>query len=307
MAALAALLAPVAVSVVALGASGLLPDVPAAAANIPHFSIHIPFIAPEATPTPAQTPGLNEMVPPGRSHIRVPILEYHYIRVVTDPNDQLGYNLSVTPDDFQQQMDWLLKNGYHPIDLTDLRAYFQNQQPLPARPVVLTFDDGYIDFYTTAFPVLQAHGFKAVSYVVPGFWGNPRYMTGAQISEIDHAGIEIGDHTMTHADLATAGAAQLVLQVKGAKDALEKQIGHPVLDFCYPSGKYTPAVIAALQQFGMQSATTEVPGTDHAWADRYTWTRTRVNGGEKLPQFTSSLGSPEPTVKVTPPPASPLG
>jgi peptidoglycan/xylan/chitin deacetylase (PgdA/CDA1 family) len=305
MAALAALLGPLAVSVLALGASGLLPDVPAAAAVIPHFALHIPFIAPEATPTPIPIPGPNEVVPPGRSHIRVPILEYHYIRVVTDPNDRLGFNLSVTPDDFQQQMDWLLKNDYHPVHLADLRAYFQDQKPLPARPVVLTFDDGYIDFYTTALPMLQAHGFRAVSYVVPGFWGNTRYMSGAQISEIDRDGIEIADHTLTHADLATAGAAQLVLQIKGARDALEKQVGHPVLDFCYPSGRYSPAVIAALEQFGLQSATTEVPGTDHSWADRYTWTRVRVNGGEKLPQFIASLGTPEPTVRVSPPPPSP--
>jgi peptidoglycan/xylan/chitin deacetylase (PgdA/CDA1 family) len=296
MTALAALLAPVSISLVGLALAGLLPSVPAA--SVPsQFSIHIPFIAPEPTPTPAAA---GEVIPPGRPRIRVPILEYHYIRVVTDPNDRLGFNLSVTPTDFRQQMDWLQRNGYHPVDLNDLRAYFQNQTPLPSRPVVLTFDDGYIDFYTTAWPILQAHGFKAVSYVVPGFWGNTRYMSASQIVDIDRAGIEIAAHTMTHADLSKAGAADLVLQVKGSREALEKNVGHPVLDFCYPSGKYNAAVIAALQQYGLQSSTTELPGTDHAWSDRYTWTRVRVNGGERLAQFTSSLGTPEPAVKPSP-------
>jgi len=292
--ALAALLAPVLIGVVGLGLAGLLPDV-APAGVLSHFSLPIPFIsAPEPTPTPEA----REVVPAGRSPVQVPIIEYHYIRVNPDPRDRLGFNLSVTPSDFKAQMDWLQVNGYHAITLNDLRAYFQEQKPLPSRPIVLTFDDGYADFYTTAFPILQAHGFTAVSYVVPGFLDHPRYMTSAQVEEIDGAGIEIGAHTMTHADLTKAGPAQLVLEVEGSKNALEKLLGHPVLDFCYPSGKFNDAVIASLRQFGLQSATTELPGTDHTWDGRLTWKRVRANGGELLGEFIASLGTPEKTVKV---------
>ena len=292
--ALAALLAPVLIGVVGLGLAGLLPDV-APAGVLSHFSLPIPFIsAPEPTPTPEA----REVVPAGRSPVQVPIIEYHYIRVNPDPRDRLGFNLSVTPSDFKAQMDWLQVNGYHAITLNDLRAYFLEQKPLPSRPIVLTFDDGYADFYTTAFPILQAHGFTAVSYVVPGFLDHPRYMTSAQVEEIDGAGIEIGAHTMTHADLTKAGPAQLVLEVEGSKNALEKLLGHPVLDFCYPSGKFNDAVIASLRQFGLQSATTELPGTDHTWDGRLTWKRVRANGGELLSEFIASLGTPEKTVKV---------
>ena len=292
--ALAALLAPVLIGVVGLGLAGLLPDV-APAGVLSHFSLPIPFIsAPEPTPTPEA----REVVPAGRSPVQVPIIEYHYIRVNPDPRDRLGFNLSVTPSDFKAQMDWLQVNSYHAITLNDLRAYFQEQKPLPSRPIVLTFDDGYADFYTTAFPILQAHGFTAVSYVVPGFLDHPRYMTSAQVEEIDGAGIEVGAHTMTHADLTKAGPAQLVLEVEGSKNALEKLLGHPVLDFCYPSGKFNDAVIASLRQFGLQSATTELPGTDHTWDGRLTWKRVRANGGELLGEFIASLGTPEKTVKV---------
>ena len=292
--ALAALLAPVLIGVVGLGLAGLLPDV-APAGVLSHFSLPIPFIsAPEPTPTPEA----REVVPAGRSPVQVPIIEYHYIRVNPDPRDRLGFNLSVTPSDFKAQMDWLQVNGYHAITLNDLRAYFQEQKPLPSRPIVLTFDDGYADFYTTAFPILQAHGFTAVSYVVPGFLDHPRYMTSAQVEEIDGAGIEIGAHTMTHADLTKAGPAQLVLEVEGSKNALEKLLGHPVLDFCYPSGMFNATVIASLRQFGLQSATTELPGTEHTWDGRLTWSRVRVSGGEALSQFIALLGTPEKTVKV---------
>ena len=292
--ALVALLAPVLLGIAGLGVAGLLPDV-APAGVLSHFSLPIPFIsAPEPTPTPEA----REVVPAGLSPVHVPIMEYHYIRVNPDPHDRLGFNLSVTPSDFKAQMDWLQVNGYHAITLDDLRAYFQEQKPLPPRPIVLTFDDGYADFYTTAFPILEAHGFTAVSYVVPGFLDHPRYMTSAQVEELDRAGVEIGAHTMTHADLTKASPAQLVLEVEGSKNALEKLVGHPVLDFCYPSGKFNDTVIASLRQFGLQSATTELPGTDHTWDNRLTWKRVRANGGELLSEFAASLGTPEKTVKV---------
>jgi peptidoglycan/xylan/chitin deacetylase (PgdA/CDA1 family) len=295
--ALAALLSPVLISVIGLGLSALVPDVQLASRALPTFVMRLPQFAPDPT---ARPPAADQVVPGGRSAVRVPILEYHYVRVNPDPRDKLGFNLSVTPDDFNAQMDWLQANGYHPVDFGDLRAYFENQRPLPARPVVLTFDDGYDDFYTAAFPVLQAHGFKAVSYVVPGFLDRPRYMTTSQVREIDMAGMQVGAHTVHHVDLTKATPAELALEVQGSRSALDQIVGHPVLDFCYPSGKFNAAVIAATRQAGFQSATTEVPGTGHAWADRLTWSRTRVPGGEKLPQFVASLGEPEPT--VSPPP-----
>lgn len=296
MTAVVALLAPVLIGVVGLVLSGLLPDV-SPGSTLSHFSLPIPFISTPA-PTPAPTPFERDVIPPGRTQISVPILEYHYIRINPDPRDRLGFNLSVTPSDFKAQMDWLQANGYHPVDLNDLRAYFQEQRALPSRPVVLTFDDGYADFYTTAFPILQAHGFTAVSYIVSGFLDHPRYMTSAQVLEIDRAGIEVGAHTVTHVDLTKSSPAQLVLEVQGSKSALERLVGHPVLDFCYPSGMFNATVIASLRQFGLQSATTELPGTEHNWDGRLTWTRVRVNGGEALSQFIALLGTPEKTIKV---------
>src|SRR5215831_19557665 len=126
---------------------------------------------------PAEPPAPTAVVPPGRSSVRVPILMYHYIRVNPDPGDRLGFNLSVTPADFRLQMDWLYDNDYHPVDFDDLRAYLFENQSLPSRPVVLTFDDGYLDMYTTAFPILRVHHFKGVSYVVSGFLNSPNYLT----------------------------------------------------------------------------------------------------------------------------------
>ena len=299
--ALAALLAPALVSVIGLGFAALLPDVQLAGRSLPQLSVHVPLLAPEDVPLPPlPPPRRDQYVPPGRPVVRVPILEYHYIRVNPDPRDRLGFNLSVTPGDFVQQMDWLRASGYHPIDLADLRAYFQEQRPLPSRPVVLTFDDGYDDFYTAAFPVLQAHEFKAVSYVVPGFLDHPRYMTTEQVRTVDRGGVEVAAHTMHHVDLTRASPPQVALEIQGSRSALEQIVGHPVLDFCYPSGKFDNAVLSATEHAGFLSATTEVPGTGHAWSNRLTWPRVRVNGGERMDQFVASLGEPEATVAPSP-------
>jgi peptidoglycan/xylan/chitin deacetylase (PgdA/CDA1 family) len=110
--------------------------------------------------------------------------------------------------------------------------------------------------------------------------------------------MEIAAHTMNHVDLTKANGAQLVQQVDGSRSALEQLVGHPVLDFCYPSGMFNATVIASIQQAGFESGTTEQPGIQHAWANRHTWTRVRVNGGEALDQFVASLGEPEPTATL---------
>src|ERR1051326_2607541 len=193
-----------------------------------------------ASPLPR---GAVELIPAGRQSVRVPILEYHYIRVNPDPRDRLGFNLSVTPADFTQQMSWLAANGFHPIDFDDLRHYLLGGGTLPARPVILTFDDGYRDMYTTALPILLSHGFEAVSYVVSGFLNAPRYITDEMMLAMDADGIEIGAHTVSHADLTKVSPANLQHEVYDSKSELEALLGHSVLDFCYPSGKFDDSVI----------------------------------------------------------------
>ena len=294
--AIGALLAPVAISLVGLGVVSLLPEGGGASH---HPLARAPLLSPQDVRPLAPAPA-DQVVPPGRAQVRVPILEYHYVRVNPDPHDKLGFNLSVTPADFVAQMDWLRASGYHPIDLAELRSYFSERAPLPARPVVLTFDDGYDDFFAAAFPVLRAHAFRAVSYVVPGFLDRPRYMTSAQVREVDAGGVEVAAHTLHHVDLTKASPAELALEIQGSRNALEQIVGHQVLDFCYPSGKFDPAVVAEVARAGLQSATTEQPGAEMAWSTRLTWPRVRVMGGERLEQFVASLGAPEPTVASSP-------
>ncbi len=226
---------------------------------------------------------------PGPTSINVPILTYHYIRVNPDRNDRMGFALSVTPGDFAAHMDWLAQNGYHTITTEDLFTYLNEYGGLPSKPVILTFDDGYADFYTTALPILRSHGFVAVSYVVSGFVGWPGYMTSAQIREADRSGMEIGSHTVTHANLANLPAAAVRLQLVQSKDFLEQVVGHPVTSFCYPSGKYTSAVASAVAAAGFHDATTTGYGYSYTIPNRYVWSRLRVSGGEALDTFAAAV------------------
>ncbi len=241
----------------------------------------------------------TRFIPLGRRSISVPILMYHYIRDAPSIyRDRLGYNLTVTPADFRTQMGLLATHGYHPVDFNDLRAYFAGITPLPNQPVVITFDDGYRDLYTAAYPILKYFGFKAVAYIVTGFVGQSRYVTADQVVEMDRYGIEIASHTLDHSNVARMSTYSATYQLASSRTWLQNLVGHSVVDFAYPSGKFSAQAVSALQATGYDTAVTEIGGTVHSRADRYTWTRERVSGGESMGDFMWSLGPVEPFLDV---------
>lgn len=230
-----------------------------------------------------------EQVATGPASIKVPIVTYHYIRVNPDVRDKLGFALSVTPADFAAQMDWLARAGYHPITTEDLYLYLNRTRGLPSKPVILTFDDGYADFYTTALPILKSHGFNATAYIVSGFVGRGGYMTADQIREADHSGIEIGSHSVNHPNLARSSIGNVRAEVGDSKRYLEQLLGHPVYSFCYPSGKFSGAVANEVAAAGYHEATTTAWGAWHTLADRFLWGRLRAGGGQSLGDYAAAI------------------
>lgn len=168
---------------------------------------------------------------------RVPVLMYH--NVCADPESVSAYyRLHTAPGTFERQMRQLKEWGYQGIGLGGLEAALT--QPGNARPVVITFDDGYRDFSEHAAPVLAALDFSASVFVMPGLIDGPgrfrerTLMTWDEIRGLASRGIEFGSHTMTHPDLTTLSEEDLRGQLHDSKRRLEEELGLPVHTFCYP-------------------------------------------------------------------------
>jgi len=225
----------------------------------------------------------------------VPILYYHYIRINPNPSDHVGFGLSTPPAAFRAQMQYLADHGFHVISLHQAVGAIQHHSALPSRPVVLTFDDGYADFFTAAVPILQSHGFTATSFVVSGRMGWGGYMTPNQIVAADGMGFTIGAHTVDHVALTAQAPARAIWEIKQSKLTLEGLLGHPVLDFAYPYGSFNLFDMAQAKSLGFETAVSTLPGTWHSATQLFELSRLRIGGGLLLASFAHVVGGPPPT------------
>jgi peptidoglycan/xylan/chitin deacetylase (PgdA/CDA1 family) len=264
-----------------------------------------PVTAPAATPLQRSAVALaDDGIPPElaiqpadwfSNTTYVPVLMYHYIRINPDPRDRTGVALSVTPAMFHAQLDYLARNHFRVLGLQDVVWAMRTQHPLPPRSVVLTFDDGYADFYTAAAPELRRYGFTATTYVVSGFVGRPGYLSWPQISELDHQGFTIGAHTVHHAALGRLPFAQASWEMAQCKASLEAVLAHPVTHLAYPFGSFTGGVSARARELGFESAASTLPGAWHPGWELWSLHRMRVSGYTSLWNFARLVGGPDPS------------
>ena len=207
---------------------------------------HQPTITPTQTPTATLTPTGTQVptwasFPAGSAD--VPILLYHHIGIKADDR------YYVAPDAFEQQMRWLYEHGYTTITVSQLAEVLLHGGTLPERPVVITFDDGMEDVYTTAFPIMQRYGFVGTFYLVVTYIGGEAFVTVDQVFEMIHAGWEIGTHSMTHLSLVTY-ASQMNYQLVESRTWLEKTFGVPVNTVAYPFGEADTNVFERTSRYG---------------------------------------------------------
>jgi hypothetical protein len=184
----------------------------------------------------------------------VPILEYHVLGAA--PAGTTYPELFVGRADFSRQMDWLDANGYQAVTLEQVEKAWYEGGTLPAKPVVLSFDDGYRPQFTFALPELRRHGWPGVLNLKAE--GSDLYTSN--VEAMLAAGWELAAHTIHHLDLTTLDAAQLKEEVAGSRAILRREYGVPADNFCYPAGRYDDTVIAAVKAAGYVGATTEIPG-----------------------------------------------
>lgn len=222
--------------------------------------------------------------------VTVPVLMYHYIRINPDKNDKVGYNLSVIPTNFQAQMDYLAAHEYHTITLDELGAALVSSRDLPQKPIVITFDDGYRDAYTQAFPILKTHNFKAVNFIITGVVGAPAYLTWDQIEEMKVIGVfTFGAHTVTHRALTYLEANQIKREVSESKSILASHLGYPVNWFAYPYGNVNEKVANIVAQTGYVGAFGTNRGTFQSTDKMFALPRIRIGGSDTVDSFASKL------------------
>jgi peptidoglycan/xylan/chitin deacetylase (PgdA/CDA1 family) len=216
----------------------------------------------------------------------VPILMYHVIS--SAPADAPYPDLYVPRASFAAQVAWLAGHGYHAVTLKEVLDSWRGARTLPPKPVVLSFDDGYLSHVTGALPVLKARHWPGVLNLevanLKPVWG----IRPPGVRKLMRAGWEIDAHTLTHPDLTTLGAADLRREVAGSREAIRKLFHVPVDFFCYPAGRYDEAVIAAVQAAGFLGATTTSYGLARP-GDLYTLARVRINGSDGISAFASKL------------------
>lgn len=216
---------------------------------------------------------------------------YHYVEPLPPGADRFRRDLTVPPESFEAQLRYLAAAGYHTITLSDLHHHLTEGRPLPSRPIILTFDDGYRDAYTIAFPLLQEYGFVGTFFVLatPAHFESPNYLTWAMMREMTAAGMDIQGHGRDHVDMRGRTYDYLVYQLLGVKEAVEYHTGQPVVFFCYPSGHYDANVIAVLQAAGYWGAVTTEHGRVHTRETLFTLDRIRIRGTDSLEAFVAKV------------------
>ncbi|MBC8335861.1 MAG: polysaccharide deacetylase family protein [Anaerolineales bacterium] len=239
------------VTVFLIGCTVQAPPAPTATGTpLPPPETSIPSLTPTITKTatPASTP-TPAWVRRGPGIVRTTILLYHHVAI--SPIESQYY---IHPENFAQQMQALDEWGFTPIPLSLLVKAITEGAELPPKPVVISFDDGRLDIYENAFPIMQKYDFQGVFYVLSGGLNDETLVGVDALKEMAAAGWEIGSHSHSHADLSKLNENDSYREVVDSRRSLEKALELPITSFAYPFGAVTDTAGAQVHIAGYQSA-----------------------------------------------------
>jgi peptidoglycan/xylan/chitin deacetylase (PgdA/CDA1 family) len=191
--------------------------------------------------------------------VKIPILMYHHIRDTHPKDIPMLRNLSCPLETFQMHLQFLKERGYHTVTFREVKAYLEGEGKLPSKPVILTFDDGYDNNYWASLQ-LQDYGMRGVFYVVTRTLNTPGHLSHDQIKDMHNFGMEIGSHSIHHADLRYLLSWKVKREIEESKKILEKILEAPLVSFCYPSGAYNAQVLKIIKKSDYWFARTTEPG-----------------------------------------------
>jgi peptidoglycan/xylan/chitin deacetylase (PgdA/CDA1 family) len=217
---------------------------------------NVPAKSPETAISPA-TPSANRKMANAASIIarkQVPILCYHQLRDWKSTDSKRAKDYIVPTSVFKEQMKLLADSGYKTILPDQLMNYLKYGDPLPEKPVMLTFDDTDLDQYTLAKPVMDEYNFKGVFFIMTVALNKPRYMSREQVKQLSDEGHVIGSHTWDHMNVKKFSESDWALQIEKPIKQLEDITGRPVKYFAYPFGLWKPEVIPGIKERQFEGA-----------------------------------------------------
>jgi peptidoglycan/xylan/chitin deacetylase (PgdA/CDA1 family) len=207
--------------------------------------------------------------------IKVPIIMYHYVEHVKDRSDTTRLGLSVTPEALEQQLKAIKAAGYDTYFARDIPD-IMNKTISSDKFVILTFDDGYEDFYLNVYPLLKRYNMRATNYVIADYIGRKDFMNPKQIQElIDSDLVEIGSHTLDHMPLKTSTEAHARKEIFDSKVKLETQFHINIKTFAYPSGSFNLDTVKFVKEAGYVAAVSTISGVDQTEENLYYLSRLR--------------------------------
>ena len=232
----------------------------------------------------------------------IPILMYHSISESVEGNVHPYYRTVTTPDAFARQMEFLHRNGYATVSVSEAARAAATAGHPGKRPIAITFDDGYRDFYRDAFPILNRFGFSATVYLPTAHIGETarefkghECLTWSEVRELQAHGVEFGSHTVTHPQLASLGTDAVRYEIDSSKKAMEDRLGLPVTSFAYPyafpetNRTFTARLRDLLVQAGYDNGVSTIIGTADRTNDKFFMKRLPINSADNAPLFNAKL------------------
>lgn len=185
-----------------------------------------------------------------KTNYEVPVLMYHHVGAGS------GFSDDVSTKTFEAQMEFLKVHGYRVMSLEDLFEHLSAKKPLPPNAVAITFDDGNLDNFRNAFPILRKMRFRATIFMVTDNIGREGSLSEEDLKILDSAGIAIGSHTAGHTYLPEAPRETAIWELQSSRNRLEKILGHPVFLLSYPAGGFTEEIKTLAKEAGYHGAVT---------------------------------------------------
>lgn len=226
-----------------------------------------------------------ENIPITSDNIGVPVLYYHSV------SENSINDVTITPEKLKEQLNYINDNNYVTITMRELYSHIENNTPIPQKSIIITFDDGYMNNYTEAFPILKDLNMTATIFCVGNSLDGSYYLSEDAIKEMSDYGIDIESHTVNHLHLDTLSYDQQLSEIRNSKNILEKITGKEVLALAYPFGDYNNDTIKATKEAGYKMAFTTKLGLSDRTDNIYELNRIYISSSYDMSTFKDLLNN----------------